>query len=104
MTWHDSGMETSPAQTPEDGPREAAIAELDRLTAAYTKAEERLASARENLQEAIARHLGSKTLRPGETAVHTPWDRNYVAKVARERGVPPLREATVTSRRKSGES
>lgn len=75
----------------------AAYAELDALTADYRQAEEALEKAREALREAIVRRLGANHAPPGKLAEHTPYDRNHVARIAREGGVPPQRPATVRS-------
>lgn len=95
--WHDVRM-TAEEPTPE---QQAAMDELDQLSTEYAAALEALEKAREKLSEAAIRHLRDRRLRPKEVDAHVPWDRNYVAKIAREAGVPPLREPTVRSRRRS---
>ncbi|GAB2872633.1 hypothetical protein [Streptomyces mayteni] len=85
--------------TPE---QRAAMDELDQLSADYAAALERLETARDRLSEGVVRHLRARTLRPTQVDAHVPWDRNYVARIARKAGVPPLKEPTVTSRRKRG--
>ncbi|MFE4329663.1 hypothetical protein ACFRQM_09425 [Streptomyces sp. NPDC056831] len=71
-------------------PKKAA-AELDRLTAAFTRAEERLEQARVPLHAAIVRHLKERSAPPGKIAEHSPYDRNYVGKLGTAAEVPPLR-------------
>lgn len=68
-----------------------AIAELDRLAAAFTKAEGALDAARKPLHEAIVQHLMARSAPPGKIADHTPYDRNHVGRLAKAAGVPPLR-------------
>ncbi|MDT0319281.1 hypothetical protein [Streptomyces millisiae] len=80
--------------------QQAAMDELDQLSADYAEALNRLEDARDRLAQGVIRHLRSRTLRPTQVDAHVPWDRNYVAKIARKAGVPPLRESTVTGRRK----
>ncbi len=72
-------------------PEEAAKAELDRLTAAFTKADAELEKTRKPLHAAIVRHQKARSARPSEIADHTPYDRNHVRKVGKDAGVPPLR-------------
>lgn len=75
----------------------AAYAELDGLTANYRTAEQQLEAAREALRKSIVAHLTAQDAPPGKVAEHTPYDRNHVARIAREGGVPPQRPATVRS-------
>ncbi|MGW1353039.1 hypothetical protein ACWCQE_27790 [Streptomyces sp. NPDC002409] len=72
-------------------PTQRAAEELDRLSSAYVRAEERLEQARFPLQEAIVRHLRERSAPPGKLADHTPYDRNHVGRLAKESKVPPLR-------------
>lgn len=76
---------------------EAALKELDRLSAAYEAAERALDKRRDALHSAIVTHLMDRTVRPGEVEKHTPYDRNHIRRIANAAGVPPLRERTVRS-------
>lgn len=71
----------------------AAAAELDKLTAAFNKAEGNLEKARTPLHEAIVKHLKARSAPPGLIAEHTPYDRNHVGRLGKAAGVPPLRGA-----------
>lgn len=81
----------------ESNRRDAALKELDKLTAAYEAAERALDKRRDALHSAIVRHLMERNARPGEVSDHTPYDRNHIRRLAKEAGVPPLRERTVRS-------
>jgi hypothetical protein len=81
---------------------EAALAELDRLTAAYKRAEAAREKARDALHTAIVKHLMERNAPPGKVAEHTPYDRNHVGRIAKAAGVPPLRPRTVRSVRAEG--
>lgn len=85
----------------EKAAEEAAIRELEALTATYRATEEAHIQARDALHEAIIRNLLAKTLRPGQVAKHSPYDRNHVGRIAKAAGVPPLRERTVRSVREA---
>lgn len=74
-----------------------ALAELDALTAAFKAAGDALDKARENVQEAIVRHLREQNAPPGKIAEHSPYDRNHVGRLRDAAGVPTLRPATVKS-------
>jgi hypothetical protein len=76
---------------------EAALRELDQLTAAYESAKKPFDEARDALHSAIVKHLMERNARPGKVADHTPYDRNHVGRIAKAGGVPPLRERTVRS-------
>lgn len=78
-----------------------ALAELDKLTATYTRAERNYNKARDALHEAIVRHLMERNAPPGRVAEHSPYDRNHVGRIAKAAGVPPLRQRTVRSARSS---
>lgn len=81
--------------------RDAALKELDGLTAAYEAAERALDERRDTLHSAIVKHLRERNARPGEVAEHTPYDRNHIRRIAQAAGVPPLRERTVRSAKAS---
>jgi hypothetical protein len=90
--WDDAPM------TDEQKQREhEALAELDKLTAAYNKAEAAWDKARDALHAAIVKHLTERNARPGQIAEHSPYDRNHVGRIAKAAGVPPLRQRTVRS-------
>lgn len=76
---------------------EAALKELDSLSAAYEAAKKPFDEARDALHSAIIKHLMERNARPGQVAEHTPYDRNHIRRIATAAGVPPLREATVRS-------
>lgn len=78
----------------------AAFAELDQLTANFKEAEEALDNAREELRKGIVRNLMERNAPPGQLADHTPYDRNHVGRIARDGGVPPLREPKPKKTRK----
>ncbi|CAL9610981.1 hypothetical protein SUDANB1_05625 [Streptomyces sp. enrichment culture] len=70
---------------------QAAYTELDKLTAAFHKAEDAVDKAREPLHEAMTRIYAARTLGPGEIAEHVAYDRNHVQRVVRTGGAPYLR-------------
>lgn len=84
--------------TDEEKAREQeALAELDKLTAAYRKAEAALDRARDALHSSIVKHLTERNAPPGKVAEHSPYDRNHIRRIADAAGVPPLRSRTVRS-------
>jgi hypothetical protein len=84
--------------TDEERQREqAALEELDTLTAAFKEAEALQDAAREALHAAIIKHLTERNAAPGKVAAHTPYDRNHVGRIAKAAGVPPVRERPVRS-------
>jgi hypothetical protein len=54
----------------------------------------------EELAEAIVEALTVGGLRPSEVDAEVPYDRNHVRRIAKARGVPPLRESTVAPKPK----
>lgn len=72
---------------------------LTELAAAFTEAEERLEVARTALNEGIVRVLMARTLGPSEVTRIVPYERQHVGRIAKQAGVPPLRESTVVSKR-----
>lgn len=79
--------------TDDDKAREAeAVAELDKLTAAYRRTERSYNKARDALHEAIVRHLTERNAAPSVVSRHSPYDRNHVGRIAKAAGVPPLRK------------
>lgn len=84
--------ETSEMTDEEQAAKEAAMEELDALTAAYKVTERAHEQARQALRVAIIDKLMTRTLRPSEVEAHTPYDRVHVGRIAREAGVPPLRK------------
>ncbi|MFE7566245.1 hypothetical protein ACFU76_04665 [Streptomyces sp. NPDC057539] len=84
--------------TDEEREREdAALKEMDELTAAYREAEAVFNERRDAVHSAIIRHLTERNTTPGKIAVHSPYDRNHVGRITKAAGVPPLRERTVVS-------
>ena len=79
----------------------AALAELDKLTAAYRRAEATLDRARDALHSSIVKHLMERNAPPGKVADHSPYDRNHIRRIADAAGVPPLRARTVRSSKAS---
>ena len=71
--------------------QEAAMQELDALTATYRATEKAHEEARQALRTAIVDKLMTRTLRPSQVEAHTPYDRVHIGRIAREAGVPPLR-------------
>ncbi|WP_405944722.1 hypothetical protein [Streptomyces sp. NBC_00932] len=89
--------------TEEETRREqAALEELDKLTAAFEEADAIRDTARDALHAAIVKHLLERNARPGKVAEHSPYDRNHVGRIAKAAGVPPLRERTVRSIKPKG--
>jgi hypothetical protein len=76
---------------------EAALEELDELSAAYEAAKKPFDEARDALHAAIIKHLMERNARPSVVTKHTPYDRNHIRRIANAAGVPPLRERTVRS-------
>lgn len=86
------GPNAGPAPVYDSEAEAAALRELDALTAAFKAAEERVKASREKLQAAIAKHYAARTLKPGEIAKHSPYERNHILRIARAANVPPIRE------------
>ncbi|MEU9033799.1 hypothetical protein AB0D45_02625 [Streptomyces sp. NPDC048352] len=84
-------MATHDPAPADEAAAKAAAAELERLTKAFTKAEDNLEKARTPLHEAIVKHLRARSAPPGVLADHTPYDRNHVGRLGKAAGVPPLR-------------
>ncbi|MFE5871634.1 hypothetical protein ACFQ6V_23720 [Streptomyces roseifaciens] len=74
---------------------------LTDLSAAFTKAEARLEVTRKALNEGIAEVLMARTLGPSEVTRLVPYERQHVGRIAKAAGVPPLRERTVVSAKKT---
>lgn len=72
-------------------PEQTALAELDRLTATFTRATTKLDASRDALHAGIVKHLKARSAPPGKIADHTPYDRNHVGRLAKDADVPPLR-------------
>lgn len=86
-----------------DEERAAASAELNKLRAEGKALERKQEDWRRRTAEAVVKILMAKTLKPGEVAAEVGYDRNTIGRIARAGGVPPLREATVVSKRKAAE-
>ncbi|MEY9876591.1 hypothetical protein ABH931_006101 [Streptacidiphilus sp. MAP12-33] len=80
-------------------PQQAARDRLTELSAAYTAADEQLAAAREALNAEIVSVLKGKVLGPSEVTRLVPYERQHVGRIATAGGVPPLRKATVVSKK-----
>lgn len=85
------GPNAAPAPAYDEATEKVALSELDRLTSAYTRAEAKVDSARERLQDAIIRHYASRVLTPGVITEHVPYDRNHVGRLVKAAGVPLIR-------------
>lgn len=81
----------------ESAARDAALKELDKLSAAFEAAERALDKRRDALHTAIVKFLMERTVRPVDAEQHTPYDRNHIRRIAQAAGVPPLRDRTVRS-------
>lgn len=90
MTDHTEDQATADAQ-----------ALLDRLGTERKKLEDKLDSIQKETHDAIVSILMTRTLGPSEVARRAQYDRQHVARIAKKAGVPPLREATVVSRKTS---
>ncbi|MFC9341448.1 hypothetical protein ACFT0G_25465 [Streptomyces sp. NPDC057020] len=85
------GPNAAPAPKYDDDVQAVAVAELDKLTKAFTKAEEKVDELRPLLHEAIARIYASRALGPGVIADHTPYDRNHIGRIVKAAEVPSIR-------------
>ena len=81
--------------------QEAARSRLAELSAAYATAEAALDAAREDLSKEIVEILKARTLGPSEVTRLVPFERQHVGRIAKAGGVPPLREATVISKKQA---
>lgn len=86
--------------TPEE--QQEARARLAKLAHAFTKAEQHLEVARKDLNDGIVDVLMARTLGPSEVTRLVPYERQHVGRIAKAAGVPPLREATVVSKKAVG--
>lgn len=91
--WH-HGAVTTPDKA-------EATADLDKRSAKYLAAKAAYDEARKELAAGIVEYLASRVLTPSEVTAHVPYDRIHVGRIAREGGVPPLREATVVAKKRS---
>ena len=73
---------------------------LRTATRRLARAEEGLAAAREGLRAAIVEAFRNGA-RPSEILTEVPWQRDYIRKIAKEAGIPPLKEPTVVSKRQA---
>lgn len=81
--------------------QQAARDRLSELGAAYQAAEERLEAARTALNEGIVDVLKARTLGPSEVTRLVPYERQHVGRISKAAGIPPLREPTVVSAKKT---
>ncbi|MFD4912818.1 hypothetical protein ACFWNR_06300 [Streptomyces virginiae] len=97
LMWEDAEMTDEERAT-----QQAAIDEIERLTATFRATERAHEQARDALHEAIIRNLMTRTLRPSQVERHGPYDRNHVGRIAKAAGVPPLRERKTQSAETEG--
>ncbi|MGW7001354.1 hypothetical protein ACWGCW_00655 [Streptomyces sp. NPDC054933] len=81
--------------------QQAARDRLAELGAAYTAAEETFEAARKALNEGIVDILKARTLGPSEVTRLVPYERQHVGRISKAAGIPPLREPTVVSAKKT---
>lgn len=81
--------------------QQAARDRLAELSTAFTEAEAELEDARKALNEGIVDVLRAKTLGPSEVTRLVPYERQHVGRISKAAGIPPLRERTVVSAKKS---
>lgn len=81
--------------------QQAARDKLAELSTTYTEAEKAFDSAREALSTEIVSVLKARTLGPSEVTRIVPFERQHVGRIAKAGGVPPLREATVVSKKQA---
>lgn len=89
--------------TAADKKQQAARDRLTQLSTTYETAEKAFNDAREALSAEIVTVLKSRTLGPSEVTRLVPFERQHVGRIAKAGGVPPLREATVVSKKLAGE-
>jgi hypothetical protein len=82
--------------------QQAARDRLTQLTARYNAAEAELEAVREEINAEIVGILKARTLGPSEVTRLSPYERQHVGRIAKKAGVPPLREATVVSKKLAG--
>lgn len=89
--------------TPEYDPaiEAAALEEIAKLAADFKAAEGVADQKRGVLHKAIARHLLARNAPPGKIAKSAEYDRNHIGRIAKAANVPPLREPTVRSTRRT---
>jgi hypothetical protein len=92
--WHHAVVETPD--------KDAAKADLRRRSARLTAALTEVEAARKDLAAGIVQYLEGRVLSPAEVTAEVPYDRVHVGRIAREGGVPPLREATVVAKKRPG--
>lgn len=81
--------------------QQAARDRLTELGAAYEEAEKVFEEARKALNEGIVSVLKAKTLGPSEVTRLVPYERQHVGRISKAAGIPPLRERTVVSAKKT---
>lgn len=86
--------------TPEE--QQEARNRLTKLATAFTKAEQHLEAVRQDLNQGIVDVLMARTIGPSEVTRLVPYERQHVGRIAKAAGVPPLREATVVSKKAAG--
>jgi hypothetical protein len=71
---------------------DAATAELDDFTKAFSAAEDAVDKARKALHTGIVKHYTERHIGPSEIADHTPYKRNRIYQIVDEAGAPRIRE------------
>jgi hypothetical protein len=71
-----------------------ALAEVEKLTATFRSAEDKMEKAQAALHRAITTHYENRTVAPGKIAEHVPYDRNHVLRLARKAGAAHVRPRT----------
>jgi hypothetical protein len=87
--------------TPLEKKQHEARDQLAELSAAYATADAAREAAREALSNKIVAVLKARTLGPSEVTRLVPFERQHVGRIASKGGVPPLREATVVSKKQA---
>lgn len=74
---------------------------LAQLGAVYSDRKTEFDHAKKELDAAIIEILKARLLGPSDVTRHVPYERNHVGRIAAAGGVPPLREATVVSKKQA---
>lgn len=96
LTWQNPVMATEEEQA-------AASVRLKKLRAEREALERKLKDCRSRTSDEIVSILMARTLEPGKVASDVGYDRNHVGRLGKAGGVPPLRAATVVSKKKAAE-
>ena len=79
----------------------AALGEIAQLTKSFEEQQAALDTARDDLHEAIVKHLRERNAPPGLIADASSYDRNHVRRLGVAAGVPPLREPKPKPRKRT---